>query len=45
MNRLKVYGLNVVEQVPICVASNPANRAYLRTKREKMGHLLDDVDL
>jgi 3,4-dihydroxy 2-butanone 4-phosphate synthase / GTP cyclohydrolase II len=45
VNRLEVYGLNVVEQVPICVASNPANRAYLRTKREKMGHLLDDVDL
>ncbi len=45
ISRLEVYGLQVVEQVPICVPANPANRAYLRTKREKMGHLLDDIDL
>ncbi|HOW72531.1 MAG TPA: bifunctional 3,4-dihydroxy-2-butanone-4-phosphate synthase/GTP cyclohydrolase II [Phycisphaerae bacterium] len=41
ISRLSVYGLNVVEQIPIRIPPNDANRAYLRTKREKMGHLLD----
>ncbi|MCC7139672.1 MAG: bifunctional 3,4-dihydroxy-2-butanone-4-phosphate synthase/GTP cyclohydrolase II [Planctomycetes bacterium] len=34
------YGLEIVERVPIEVAPNPANEAYLRVKRDKMGHLL-----
>lgn len=42
VNRLEVYGLQVVEQVPIKVPPNEANRAYLRAKREKLGHLLDE---
>ena len=29
------YGLEVVENVPIEIASNPHNEAYLRTKRDK----------
>jgi 3,4-dihydroxy 2-butanone 4-phosphate synthase/GTP cyclohydrolase II len=29
-----------VEQVPIRVKANPHNARYLKTKREKMGHLL-----
>jgi 3,4-dihydroxy 2-butanone 4-phosphate synthase/GTP cyclohydrolase II len=29
-----------VEQVPIRVAANPHNARYLKTKRQKMGHLL-----
>ncbi|GAC1656509.1 MAG: bifunctional 3,4-dihydroxy-2-butanone-4-phosphate synthase/GTP cyclohydrolase II [Candidatus Dormibacteraceae bacterium] len=33
-------GLEVVEQVPIVVESNPHNERYLKTKKEKMGHLL-----
>jgi 3,4-dihydroxy 2-butanone 4-phosphate synthase/GTP cyclohydrolase II len=37
---LKGYGLKVIEQVPIRVKPNPHNERYLRTKREKMGHLL-----
>ncbi len=41
ISRLEVYGLKVVEQVPIRVPANDMNRAYLRTKREKMGHLLE----
>lgn len=32
------YGLEVVENVPIEIASNPHNEAYLRTKRDKMNH-------
>jgi len=32
------YGLEVVENVPIEIKSNPFNAAYLKTKRDKMGH-------
>jgi 3,4-dihydroxy 2-butanone 4-phosphate synthase/GTP cyclohydrolase II len=32
------YGLEIVEQLPIEIASNPHNEKYLRTKRDKMGH-------
>jgi 3,4-dihydroxy 2-butanone 4-phosphate synthase/GTP cyclohydrolase II len=34
------YGLEIVEQVPIRVKSNPHNAKYLKTKKKKMGHLL-----
>ncbi|HOP87134.1 MAG TPA: bifunctional 3,4-dihydroxy-2-butanone-4-phosphate synthase/GTP cyclohydrolase II [Acetomicrobium flavidum] len=34
------YGLKIVERVPIEVEPNPYNSDYLRTKKEKMGHLL-----
>jgi 3,4-dihydroxy 2-butanone 4-phosphate synthase/GTP cyclohydrolase II len=35
------YGLTVTDQVPIePIAANPHNLSYLRTKRDKMGHLL-----
>lgn len=34
------YGLEIVENVPIEAPSNPYNEKYLRTKRDKMGHLL-----
>ena len=37
---LKGYGLEIVEQVPIKVKPNPHNVGYLKTKREKLGHLL-----
>ena len=35
------YGLRVVERVPLEVAANPCNYAYLTTKRAKMGHLIN----
>jgi 3,4-dihydroxy 2-butanone 4-phosphate synthase / GTP cyclohydrolase II len=34
------YGLSVAEQVALEVPSNPHNSGYLKTKREKLGHLL-----
>ena len=37
---LEGYGLEIIEQVPIRVKPNPHNARYLKTKREKMGHLL-----
>jgi 3,4-dihydroxy 2-butanone 4-phosphate synthase/GTP cyclohydrolase II len=37
---LKGYGLKIVQQVPIKVKPNPHNERYLKTKQQKMGHLL-----
>lgn len=37
---LEGYGLKIVEQVPIKIRPNPHNATYLKTKREKLGHLL-----
>ncbi len=37
------YGLRIVERVPIAVPPNQHNERYLRTKKEKLGHLLDEI--
>jgi 3,4-dihydroxy 2-butanone 4-phosphate synthase/GTP cyclohydrolase II len=38
---LSAYGLEIVERVPIEIPANPNNRRYLSTKRDKLGHLLN----
>jgi 3,4-dihydroxy 2-butanone 4-phosphate synthase/GTP cyclohydrolase II len=38
------FGLDIVERVPLETIPNPENIAYLRTKREKMGHILEGLD-
>ena len=40
---LKGYGLEIVERVPIQIKDNDVNRFYLETKKEKMGHLLENL--
>lgn len=37
---LERHGIAVVERLPLQVPPNPANARYLRTKREKLGHVL-----
>jgi GTP cyclohydrolase II len=36
---LERHGVEVVERLPLWISPNPSNLGYLRTKREKMGHL------
>jgi 3,4-dihydroxy 2-butanone 4-phosphate synthase/GTP cyclohydrolase II len=38
---LEGYGLRVVERVPVQVKAHPLTAKYLRTKKEKLGHLLE----
>ncbi|KPK41575.1 MAG: 3,4-dihydroxy-2-butanone 4-phosphate synthase [Omnitrophica WOR_2 bacterium SM23_29] len=40
---LEGYGLKVVERVPIEVPPNPINEKYLKTKKEKLGHVLGEI--
>lgn len=47
-NPLKVYGLSgynleIVERVPIQMEPGRFDEFYLRTKKEKMGHILDNI--
>ncbi|MBX7295934.1 bifunctional 3,4-dihydroxy-2-butanone-4-phosphate synthase/GTP cyclohydrolase II [Clostridium chauvoei] len=38
---LEGYGLSIIERVPIEIESNKDNRFYLKTKKEKIEHLLN----
>jgi 3,4-dihydroxy 2-butanone 4-phosphate synthase/GTP cyclohydrolase II len=38
---LVAHGVDVLERVPLHVGAGPANRAYLRAKRDLMGHLFE----
>jgi 3,4-dihydroxy 2-butanone 4-phosphate synthase/GTP cyclohydrolase II len=40
---LKGYGLDIVERVPVEIEPNESSKRYLKTKKEKLGHLLTKV--
>ena len=42
---LNSYGIDVVERVPLEVPPNKFNVGYLSTKRERMGHILENSEL
>lgn len=37
---LKGYGLKIIERVPIEITPNANNEKYLKTKRDKLGHII-----
>ncbi|GGP62430.1 bifunctional 3,4-dihydroxy-2-butanone-4-phosphate synthase/GTP cyclohydrolase II [Saccharothrix coeruleofusca] len=41
---LEGYGLRVVDRVPLPISPNPENLRYLRTKRDRMGHELHQLE-
>ncbi|MFO7311452.1 MAG: bifunctional 3,4-dihydroxy-2-butanone-4-phosphate synthase/GTP cyclohydrolase II [Bacillota bacterium] len=41
---LEAYGIEIVERVPIKIPPNPYNQHYLRTKQQKLGHWLSDLE-
>jgi 3,4-dihydroxy 2-butanone 4-phosphate synthase/GTP cyclohydrolase II len=41
---LRGYGLEIVERVPIVCRPNRKNVKYLVTKRDRLGHLLGDIE-
>jgi 3,4-dihydroxy 2-butanone 4-phosphate synthase/GTP cyclohydrolase II len=42
VDELELYGVTVSERLPHEVASGDSNRSYLRTKRDRLGHILQD---
>lgn len=41
---LEGYGLRVTGRVPLPISPNPENLRYLRTKRDRMGHDLAQLE-
>ena len=39
---LEKYGLKIVERLPIVAETTEENKKYLKTKKEKLGHLIED---
>ncbi|SNZ03553.1 3,4-dihydroxy 2-butanone 4-phosphate synthase / GTP cyclohydrolase II [Persephonella hydrogeniphila] len=40
---LEGFGLEVVERVPIIIETNPYNKNYLKTKKVRLGHLIEEL--
>ena len=44
LKALEQAGLTVVERVPIEVETSKCAAHYLKTKKEKLGHLLENIE-
>ena len=42
VSRLEVYGIKIVEQIPLRARPGEHNINYLRTKKYRLGHMLDE---
>ena len=45
VRQLEVHGIDVVERLPLVVGVGGVNTGYLETKRDRMGHTIDDQQL
>ena len=45
IEQLRRFGVDVTEQVPLLVGVGADNHEYLKTKRERMGHVIDEAGL
>jgi GTP cyclohydrolase II/3,4-dihydroxy-2-butanone 4-phosphate synthase len=41
VNQLKQYGIDIAERVPVQIEATPFDVFYLKTKQDKMGHILN----
>ncbi len=41
---LKGFGMDIIERVPIQIESNEVDEFYLKTKKDKMNHILDEFN-
>jgi len=39
---LEKYGIKIIERVPLVIKADENNKKYLKTKKEKLGHYLED---
>ncbi|WP_295122614.1 GTP cyclohydrolase II [uncultured Leifsonia sp.] len=44
VRQLEEHGITVDERVPLIVGVGVFNEGYLETKRDRMGHVIDDID-
>jgi len=42
VSRLEVYGIKITEQIPLRAKPGKFNRDYLKTKKYRLGHMLDE---
>lgn len=42
---IKAFGLTISSRIPLVIEPNPENLSYLKTKQEKMGHILEFNDM
>jgi len=42
VSRLQVYGIEIVEQIPLRIKPGKHNATYLKTKKLRLGHMLDE---
>ena len=42
ISRLEVYGIKIVEQIPLRAEPSKHNINYLKTKKSRLGHMLDE---
>jgi len=41
ISRLEIYGIKIIEQIPLRAKPGKFNRGYLKTKKYRLGHMLD----